>query len=364
MQIPKLFLVIMVFMSVTLNFNVLAKESALTLELVTKFDADTPPGNIAIGPDGRIFLSVHEFYSKPLRIVELFKDGTTKPYPNESWAYAAQGRESGGLYGVLGLNVDNNGILWMLDVSGKEQSGRLVAWDTKKETLHRIIYLAKPVITENSFLNDLAIDTKHNAIYIADTGVGSIIVVDLKTGQARRVLDKTSVTKAETIDMVIDGKLVTLGGQPARLGINPITIDHNFEFVYFGAMSGTSVYRVETKHLLDDRLAESELSTKVERVGDKPISDGITMDNSGNVYITSITDNSIGVTQSTGQYRTLFKEDKLAWPDGMAVGPDNYIYVTINELHRSAVLNGGKDATRGEFKLVRFKSITSANTGR
>ncbi len=88
------------------------------------------------------------------------------------------------------------------------------------------------------------------------------------------------------------------------------------------------------------------------------------MVNSGNVYITSITDNSIGVTQSTGQYLKLIKRKDLAWPDGMAVGPDNYIYVTINELHRSPVLNSGKDATQGEFKLVRFKSISPANTGR
>ena len=91
------------------------------------------------------------------------------------------------------------------------------------------------------------------------------------------------------------------------------------------------MFTLDRYYLLDESIVESNLSQKVERAGDKPISDGITMENSGNVYITSITDNSIGVTQSTGQYRKLIKRKDLAWPDGMAVGPDNYIYVTINQ---------------------------------
>ena len=333
-------------------------------EIVATFDASTPPGNIAISPEGRIFLSVHEFYNQPIRVVELLKDGSTKPYPNEDWAYAAQNLENGGLYGVLGLNVDQNGILWLLDTSGKERAGRLIGWNTRSESLHRIIYLARPVITENSFLNDLAIDLKHNAIYIADTGTSSIIVVDLKTGKARRVLDTSEATKAEDIDMIIDDKLVTLNGQPARLGINPITIDPTYDYVYFGAMSGTSVYRIKTLDLMDESFSENDLNGRVERYGYKPISDGITMDSGGHVYITSITEDSIGVTKSDGSYETLIKKDDLSWPDGLAVGPDNYIYATINELHRSPVLNDGHNSAKGKFKVIRFKTLSKAFTGR
>lgn len=335
-----------------------------TIELVAKLDKNTPPGNIAIGPDGRIFLSVHEFYSKPLRIVELLPDGSTKPYPNNEWAYAAQGKQRGGLYGVLGLNVDKQGVLWMLDTSGNDYSGRLIGWNTKTEQLHRVIYLAKPVIKDSSFLNDLAIDTTHNAIYIADTGTGSIIVVDLKTGLARRVLESADATKAEQLDMVIDKRVVRFGDQPARLGINPITIDHRDEFVYFGAMTGTSLYRIATKALLNPALTEQELVSHIQRYGSKPISDGITIDNAGNVYITAITDDAIGITQANGQYKTLIQRDDLSWPDGLAVGPDNYIYVTINELHRSPVLNGGEDASVGEFKVMRFKAQAKSSIGR
>ena len=335
------------------------------LELVARLPAETPPGNIAITPDNRIFLSVHGFYNQPVKVVELLEDGSTAPYPNKQWAYApVNDCGTAGLYGVLGIQADPNGILWMLDTSSPDRAGRLVAWDTESEQLHRIIYLAKPVISDHSFLNDLAIDLKNNAIYIADTGTAAIIIVDLATGQARRVLEGSNFTSAQDIDMVIDEKRIEMNGEPARLGVNPITIDPKNDYLYWGAMSGTAIYRIRTEHLHNAQLDDSELATKIERYGEKPISDGITIDDAGNVYITSITDDSIGVVQQDGPYKTLFKEDSLSWPDGFAVGSDDYIYVTINELHRSPFLNGGHNHAKGEFKVMRFKALSTAQVGR
>ena len=333
------------------------------IELVAKLPQETPPGNIAIGPDGRIFLSIHGFYNQPLKVAELLTDGSTRPYPTKEWAHAPID-DHVGLYGVLGLNVDQNGILWMLDTSSPERAGRLIGWNTKEEKLHRIVYLAKPVVADTSFLNDLAIDLKNDNAYIADTGTESIIAVDLITGQARRLLQGSRFTKAEEIDMVIDGRQVEMNGEPARLGINPITIDSHNEYVHFGAMSGTAIYRVKTDDLKNTGLNDPGLSARVESYGEKPISDGITIDNAGNVYITSITDDSIGITQPDGSYKTLLQRDTLSWPDGFAVGPDNYIYITINELHRSPGLNNGQDHSKGEFKVMRFKAISEATPGR
>lgn len=339
---------------------------AQDFETVAVFDQSVPPGNIAVGPDERIFLSVHGFFGQPVKVVELLKDGTTKPYPNNEWAYAPK-KGSNGLYGVLGLNVDENGVLWMLDTSGEDRSGRLVGWDTKKEKLHKIIYLAEPIIRSDSFLNDLAIDTTNNFIYIADTasqGAAAIIVVNLATGHTRRVLEGAKVTQAEDLDMVIDDRVIRLGDAPARIGVNPITIDPQHQWVYFGAMSGKSIYRIQTGDLSNTDLGDEVLEQKVERYGDKPLSDGITMDGDGNVYITSITDDSIGVVTKEGIYKTLFRRDDLSWPDGLAFGPDQKIYATINELHRSPVLNGGQNEAKGEFKVIRFDSLAKGKSGR
>ena len=75
------------------------------LETYLEFPKDVPPGNLAIAPDGRMFMSVHEFYGPELRVVEVMADGSTKPYPTEDWARAPQ-KDGDGLRGVLGLRAD------------------------------------------------------------------------------------------------------------------------------------------------------------------------------------------------------------------------------------------------------------------
>ncbi|WDD96909.1 L-dopachrome tautomerase-related protein [Thalassomonas actiniarum] len=295
------------------------------LEVYAELTTANPPGNIAVSENGRKFISIHGFYGNELKLAELMNDGSVRPYPNKTWAYAPK-NGGDGLHNVLGVNVDKNNILWLLDASGKDRPGKLVGWDVENEKLAKLIYLPKPVIVENSFLNDLAVDADNGYIYIADTAgqEAVIIVVDIKSGYARRVLQSSVFTLPEDIDMVIDEHTVMLEGAAVRLGVNPITIDPTNKWLYFGAMNGTSVYRVDTKHLGDETLSHAELVKEIERYGTKPLSDGITVDGSGNVYVSSITDNSIGVTLANGEYKTLFSSNELSWPDGLAFGPDNY----------------------------------------
>lgn len=337
------------------------------LETYLEFPKEMPPGNLAIGPDGRMFMSVHEFYGPELRVVEVMPDGSTRPYPSEAWARAPED-DGDGLRGVLGLRADREGILWMLDGQGEGQTGRVVGWNTNTEELHAIYYVGQPAARATSFLNDLAIDREHGAIYISDTGDGAnsaLIVIDMDTGRARRVLEGSQFTVPEDTPMIIDGREIKLGGNPAKIGVNPITIDPTNTWVYFAPMTSTSMYRVRTADLLDETLSEEALAAKVDRFGDKVTSDGSTVDAAGNVYITAMTDNAIGVTKPDGTYEVLHQsDDDLPWPDGFAMGVDGYVYATINELHRSPVLNGGEDASIGTYRIVRFPALGPAISGR
>ena len=340
---------------------------AAELETYLEFPKDTPPGNLAIGPDGRMFMSVHEFYGPELRVVEVLPDGSTKPYPSDEWARAPQD-DGNGLRGVLGLRADRTGVLWMLDGQGEGHTGRIVGWNTKTEELHAIYYVGQPAARPTSFLNDLAVDLENNAIYISDTGDGinsAIIVIDMDTGRARRVLEGSAFTVPEDTPMIIDGREIKLGGNPAKIGINPITVDPTNTWVYFAPMTAASMYRVRTSDLLDSSLSDDDLAAKVERYGDKVISDGSTVDAAGNVYITAMTDNAIGVTKPDGTYEVLYQSDEdLPWPDGFSMGVDGFVYATINELHRSPVLNGGEDASLGTYRIVRFPALGTAVSGR
>lgn len=338
------------------------------IEILAEFSLENPPGNIAITPKGRLIMSQHQFYGAPLRVVEVMDDGSVTAFPNQTWS--SQPNSNGvGLHTVLGLRSDKNGVVWMLDRSpGEGQPGKIVAWDTINEQLERVIYIPQPIIKDSSFLNDLAVDLQHNAIYITDTSGGidsALIVVDLNTGFSRRVLEGDASTRPEAIEMIIDGRTITLGGEPAKIGVNPITIDPDNQWVYYAPMSGTSLYRIRTQDLLDSSLSPQILSSKVQRYGDKPICDGITIDGAGNVYLTAITDNAIGVVDSSGKYRTLYQDDKLlSWTDGMAFSQDNYIYVTVSQLQNSPPLNNGENAFQPPFYLVRFPALAAGKVGR
>ncbi len=341
------------------------------LEIVAEFPAEHPPGNIAVTPEGRLIMSQHQFYGAPLRVVEVLDDGSVTPFPNEVWSSKPnQINQSGvGLNTVLGLRSDENGVVWMLDRSaGEGQPGKIVGWDTENDELYQVIYLPQPIIGDSPFLNDLAVDLDNNAIYITDTASGddsALIVVDLNTGFSRRVLQGDVSTRPEDIPLIVDERVINLAGKPAKIGVNPITVDPANEWVYYAPMSGKSLYRLATADLLDPSLSPEELSSRVERYGDKPICDGITVDDAGNVYITSITDNAIGVVDETGEYRTLYQDAKLLnWTDGMAFGSDDYIYVTVSQLQNSPPLNNGKNSFQPPFYLVRFPALSSGAVGR
>lgn len=197
----------------------------------------------------------------------------------------------------------------------------------------------------------------------------AIVAVDLATGEARRLLSGHASVGPDGSRMVVDGVPVT-GARPdgstgePQLGLNPITIDARDEWVYYGALHGKALYRVRTADLLDRKLGAAELGARVERAGAKGVSDGITIDAGGNVYVTDVEQHAIGVLRPGGSYELYLKDAALQWPDGFGSGPDGYIYVTINQLNRMPQLRGGKGEAQAPYLLARFRSIAGSVVGR
>ena len=130
-------------------------------------------------------------------------------------------------------------------------------------------------------------------------------------------------------------------------------------------MDGESVYRIRAADLLDESLTDEELDERIERYGDKEICDGITIDTAGNVYITDMTNNSIGVTRPSSEYEIIARDDEqFLWPDGFCCGPDGHIYVTVTQLHRAPPFNQGDEESYTPFELFRFESLAPVTVGR
>ncbi|MEM9477837.1 MAG: L-dopachrome tautomerase-related protein [Pseudomonadota bacterium] len=328
--------------SLALGVSVLGAASAQELETEIVAQHDTRFGDPFITADGRTFLSMSPLGSSEHRLHELLDDGSLNPYPNDEM--------SRGFGGVIAARVTDEGVMWILDLGKRVFTG----WDINANALVREIVLPDNVLVEHSFLQGYALDQARNRAIIADMSqadlssapVPAFIVVDLETGAAQRVAQGHEALMPET-----DG----------GLALNPITIDPNYEFVYFGALNGRTIYRVPTASFDGDG---SAVARTIERHSEKSFSDGMTIDDAGNIYVADIEANAIGLSTPDG-YRTIAPvPEGQSWPDGFAFGPDGFLYFTVNQLNRAAALNNGDDMGNGEYLLMRFEPLAEGTVGR
>lgn len=339
-------------------------------EIVKRLDA--APGNITVTVDGRTIVSLHQFFQPKYSVAEVGKDGSLTPFPNPEFNDRTQTSQKMRLDSVLGIRSDSQGIVWMLDNGMRSNTtSKLVAWDSRRNKLHQVIELPIPVSVKGSFVNDFAIDEQRQRIYIADPANGkdaAFIVVDLNTKSARRVLQGHSSVIPEPIYLKVEGQQVAIKNDDGSLikptiGVNPITLDHNNEWLYYGAMSSTSLYRIKAQELANLKAQDAELASHIERYSDKPLCDGITIDNANNIYLGELAANAIGVITPDRHYRRLAENKELAWVDSFSFGAGRDLYAVVNQLHRSAVLNAGNQTAQPPFLLIKLNALADGTAG-
>lgn len=314
---------------------------------------DEPVGNVAVNRDGRLFFTIHpEARPTGNKLLEYVR-GAAVPYP--SGAAQAELFDT-----VLGLAIDRYNRLWTVDHGNHGlRSARIVAIDLDTNVVIREQVLPKDIAPTGSFLQDLQVSADGRTVVIADASFWhkspAIIVYDVETGRARRVLEKHESVSAE--DYMIrngDQKMTFLGGIVSlRGGIDGIAMGP--KWLYYGAISGSGLYRIQLKDLRDEALPAGQLANRVERVSDKPLSDGMSIDVDGTVYITDIEHGSIFVAGSDRELKTLLKSHKLRWPDALSFGPDGYLYIADSALSELILQPREHIDAQGPYRIFRFK---------
>lgn len=333
------------------NLTDTPKLKASALEEVLAYSE--PIGNVAVSRSGRVFFTVHpESRPRGNKLLE-YVNGASVPYPSLA--------EQTKLFDTpLGVAIDRFDRLWVID-HGNHGTGtaRIIAIDLVSGDVLRNQNLDVSIAPTGSFLQDLQVSADGRTVVIADASFWrmrpALIVYDVETGDARRVLQGHPSVAAEDYlirtrdrDMEFIGGLVALRGGVDGIALGP-------DWLYFGALSGSGLYRVRLKHLRNENLPPSQLTTLVERFSDKPLSDGLSVDTAGGVYITDVEHSAIFRVSPTESLSTLIQSQYIRWPDALSFGPDGYLYVADSALPELILKSTEHIKTQGPFRIFRFR---------
>ncbi len=319
---------------------------------------DYPPGNVAVAADGRVFFTLHPDGEPPEKVYELV-DGSPHPYPDMAFQHK---RKQGPFFDtVLSLRIDRQNRLWTLDFARFGRGiPRLLAFDLATgRVVHEYRFPAK-IAGFGSMVNDFQVDPDGKHIYIAETSPlvhhPALIVYDIEAHKSRRLLDRDRSVIAHNFVIHAPGRDMLLYGiYNLRIGVDSIALDRNGEWLYYGPVSGDRLYRIRTRDLNNAELDDATLSARVEDFARKPLTDGLTTDVDGNIYLTDMEHSAILRLGQDRQLTTLLKDPRLRWPDGLSFAPGGWLYVTCSSLQHVLFVPKSRMRAHAPYQIFRFQ---------
>lgn len=321
-----------------------------------------PIGNVAVSADGRVFYTIHP-ESRPTG-AKLFEwvDGAARAFPSDE----AQSL----LQTPLGVAIDRQNRLWMIDHGNHgTRTPRLLAFDLASGEVVHDHEFDSAVAHLGSVLQDLQVDSTGTHVFIADLSFWrknpGLVVYDVERKRARRVLENDpSVTPQDwlirnpTKDMKFFGGLVLF-----KPGVDGIAISRDDEWIWYGAMTHDTMYRIKVADLLDESLSEGALSARVQEVGKKPLNDGLSTDVDGNLLITDVEHNAVIRMTPEGELTTLVKDARIRWPDALSYGPNGWLYVADSAIPDQMLQPKSHIEAAAPYRIFRFKPAIGGMAG-
>ncbi|MBT8452699.1 MAG: hypothetical protein KJO40_12095 [Deltaproteobacteria bacterium] len=321
-----------------------------------------PIGNVAVSADGRVFYTIHpESRPSGAKLLE-WVDGAPKPYPND---------EAQSLFETpLGVAIDRQNRLWTID-HGNHGVGqaKLLAFDLGTGGLVHEHVFDSSVAQLGSFLQDLQVDSTGTHVFIADLSFWrknpGLVVYDVERRRARRALESDTSVSAQdwlirnpTKDMSFFGGLVLL-----KPGVDGIAISRDDKWIYYGAMAHDTMYRIKVADLLDDTLRDGALAARVQALGAKPLNDGLSTDDEGNLLITDVEHGAILRMTPSGELTTLARSAKIRWADALSYGPDGWLYVADSAIPDQMLRPKAHIQAKAPYYVFRFRPGVDGEPG-
>jgi len=293
---------------------------------------------VTISQSGRLFANFPRWHENlPFSVVEVMLNGDYKPYPDETWNNW-NGQPEENKFTCVQSVVAHENSLFVLDPASPMMKGvvgnaMLYEFDLTTDELLNKWTFDKEIAPEKSYLNDLRIDREAGKIYITESGVGAIVVLDLNTGKSRRLLDQHASTKSEDIWLTVEGEKWVKEGQKPQMHADGIALSNDKAYLYYHALTGYGLYRVPTQALNNETLTEQALAEQVESLGKTSAPDGMIFDRRGNLYLGDLEKNAIMCRNPEGELQTFVQDSQTKWPDTFTIDEQDNFYFTTSRIH-------------------------------
>lgn len=330
-----------------------------------------PVTGVAATPDGRVFVTQPRLFTKPTdAVLEVLPDGGHRPYPDRRWnrwdgRAGASAKRAWVSPQAIELDPAQS-LLWVLDpgkgglVRGVVEGGaKLVAVELATDRVRRVIDFDRRAAPRRSYLNDVRIDPVREVAYITDSGRGGLLVVELATGRcARRLADHPSTHAEPGYTPRVGGRRwTTFFGITPRVHADGIELSADREWLYYHALTATTLYRVPTRSLRDPSITEAALGEAVEALGRTGAVDGMRLARDGALYLTALEQDAIVRRSPDGDAEVVVRDSKIRWPDTIAVVVDatgrRTMYFTVSQIHQAWPFNWGRNAMSDPPRLFR-----------
>ena len=288
-------------------------------------------------------------------------DGKARPFPDEAWnSTDAAVPPSRRFVNVNALHRDHDGGLWVVDAGvsdfgGKviEGAAKLVRIDLASGKVARVVPLGPDVARPNSYVDDIRFTNTHG--YLTDAGEPGLIVLDLRTGRARRVLDHhVSTVAPRDRDIVVSGEVVRApDGSPLRVNADPLELSPDGKWLYYASLQGPW-WRVETRWLDDPSLTAAELAGRVERWWDLPPVGGTAMAADGSMYFSDLAHDALRRISSEGRIDTILADPRLHWVDAPVLDRKGRLYLPAAQIDRVGLFQKGRPKTEWPVRIYRL----------
>ncbi len=323
---------------------------------------------VVVAPDKRVFVEFPRLAgnSGPSLAV-IGGDGKPAAYPGGEWNEWSPDSKRDPTNVFIGLNAVHlgpHGGLWVVDTGspghGKAllpDAAKLVRFDLSRNVATRTIVLPADVLRPKSMIDDVRFNGGH--AYITDAGAPGLIVVDLATGAARRLLDGDPSTTAQR-PIVVDGKTV-MGpdNKPEMINADQLEVTPNGAYLYYQPLCGP-MFRIATRLLDDPQATKQAVAAGVEFWYDTPALGGTAIAPDGTLYLDDVENNSVLRLTPGRELTTVIADPRLHWPDAPFL-QDGVLTIPVPQLDRAAVFHHGKSEIQFPVELFALRVAPAAS---